>query len=263
MRLGLGRKWRLTLLLTGTLCVAVMAQARAQGHDGRWWEAIPGFGQQERQPRRTSDEEPRRRSEAPEDLRPDRADAQRHHDRSARGGNPALPANRLQRRLAGDTGLADGPARRRRRAHAAVRQRLMISGELPRGRGPVAWFGDDGTSRPQCAASRYNKGCASPAASTSRRCRPSTCRRKRASPSCGLNLQRLRDLMAQRIEDRYILVNAASLPAGGGGAPSGRAAAPRHRRQARAADADACAPPSRRSISSPIGACPRASPRSI
>jgi hypothetical protein len=44
--------------------------ASAQDSEARWWEVIPGFGHQEK-PRRASDEDPRRRAEVLDDLRPD------------------------------------------------------------------------------------------------------------------------------------------------------------------------------------------------
>ena len=47
------------------------AVSSAQGPDGHWWEAIPGFGRPDNQPRRASDEDPRRRAEVLDDLRPD------------------------------------------------------------------------------------------------------------------------------------------------------------------------------------------------
>ena len=56
MRRSLGRKLVLAALALATAIPGVSAQEA----DGRWWEAIPGFGRPESQPRRTSDETARR-----------------------------------------------------------------------------------------------------------------------------------------------------------------------------------------------------------
>ena len=216
MRPGLGRKWRLTLLLAGTLCVSAMAQARAQGHDGRWWEAIPGFGQQERQPRRTSDEEPRRRSEAPEDLRPDatpfRSEAmigaleaaiERYERIVANGGWPALPGSRMIRPEDDDERMP------------LLRQRLMISGELSRRAAGGGGFGFGGYSYDEdidAAVRRFqnNQGLRVTGRVDKPTLQALNVPAQARVAQLRLNLQRLRDLTGQRMEDRYILVNAAA-----------------------------------------------------
>ena len=77
-----------------------------------------------------------------------------------------------------------------------LRQRLMMSGELARAKADGFGFGED----LEAAVRRYQAitACASPAASTSRRCSRSTCRPRRACAQLRINLQRLRDLMAQK-----------------------------------------------------------------
>src|SRR3954453_13767016 len=57
MRRSLGSNWHLTPLVAGMLLATMAGAASAQGADGNWWEAIPGFGRPSDQPRRTSDED--------------------------------------------------------------------------------------------------------------------------------------------------------------------------------------------------------------
>ena len=66
MRRSLGSNWYLTALVAGTLLALPAGAASAQGTDGNWWEMIPGFGRADSQPRRTSDEDPRKRGERPD-----------------------------------------------------------------------------------------------------------------------------------------------------------------------------------------------------
>ena len=103
MQRSLGRKLVLAALAVATAVPGVSAQEA----DGRWWEAIPGFGRPEGQPRRASDEDPRRRPEVIDDLRPDatplRSDVmigalegaiQRYQRIVANGGWPTIPGTR-------------------------------------------------------------------------------------------------------------------------------------------------------------------------
>ena len=119
--------------MAGVTLVAASSTVSAQGVDGRWWETIPGFGRQDYQPRRASDDDPRRRAEVLDDLRPDatplRSDVmveameraiQRYQDIVANGGWPAIPGSRMIRPEDDDERLP------------LVRKRLLISGEFPR-----------------------------------------------------------------------------------------------------------------------------------
>ena len=131
MQGSLGRTLVLTVLAAGTIAASLAGTAVAQ--DGRWWEAFPGFGGQDRRPRRASDDEGRRRGEAIDDLRPDstpfRSDImiealegaiQRYQRIVANGGWPAIPGSRMIRPEDDDERMP------------VLRQRLMISGELAR-----------------------------------------------------------------------------------------------------------------------------------
>src|SRR5207344_2913073 len=133
MRRSLGSNWHLTALVAGLLLAVAAGAATAQGPDGAWWEAIPGFGRPDSQPRRTSDEDPRRRAEVLDDLRTDatplRSDVmilaledavQRYQAIVDRGGWPSLPGSRMIRPEDNDERMP------------ALRQRLAISGELSR-----------------------------------------------------------------------------------------------------------------------------------
>jgi len=110
MRRSLGSNWYLTALVAGTLLALPAGAASAQGTDGNWWEMIPGFGRADSQPRRTSDEDPRKRGEVVDDLRTDatplRSDVmvealeaaiQHYQAIVAHGGWPLLPGSRMIR----------------------------------------------------------------------------------------------------------------------------------------------------------------------
>ena len=146
--------------------------AAAQEADGRWWEAFPGFGV--RTPAaphlRRGAAAARRGHRRPAPRR--HAVAQRSHDRGAGRGHPALSAHRHQRRLAGHSRLAHDPPRGQRRAHAAAAPAADDRAASWRA-GQADGFGF-GYRRPRgrpCAGSSSTTGCASPAASTSPRCR--------------------------------------------------------------------------------------------
>ena len=186
-----------------------VGHAAAQEADGRWWEAIPGFGRPESQPRRTSDEEPRRRAEAIDDLRPDatplrsdlmiealEAAIHRYQRIVSNGGWPAIPGSRMIRPEDNDERMP------------LLRHRLTMSGELSRRSSDGFGFGDD----VELAVRRFqfNNGLRV----TGRVDKPTLLALNVPAQArlaqLRTNQQRLRELMAQRIEDRYILVNVAA-----------------------------------------------------
>jgi|RhiMethySRZTD1v2_1073278.scaffolds.fasta_scaffold01024_33 L,D-transpeptidase YcbB len=209
MRRSFGRTL-LSALLGGVAVLAIASgHAAAQEADGRWWEAIPGFGRPESQPRRASDEEPRRRAEVIDDLRPDatplRSDVmiealeaaiQRYQRIVSNGGWPAIPGSRMIRPEDNDERMP------------LLRHRLMMSGELSRRSSDGFGFGDD----VELAVRRYqfNNGLRV----TGRVDKPTLLALNVPAQArlaqLRTNQQRLRELMAQRIEDRYILVNVAA-----------------------------------------------------
>jgi murein L,D-transpeptidase YcbB/YkuD len=209
MRRSLGRTLLLALLGGAAVLALASGHAVAQEADGRWWEAIPGFGRPDSQPRRTSDEEPRRRAEAIDDLRPDatplRSDVmiealeaaiQRYQRIVSNGGWPAIPGSRMIRPEDNDERMP------------LLRHRLMMSGELSRRSSDGFGFGDD----VELAVRRYqfNNGLRV----TGRVDKPTLLALNVPAQArlaqLRTNQQRLRELMAQRVEDRYILVNVAA-----------------------------------------------------
>jgi murein L,D-transpeptidase YcbB/YkuD len=199
---GIARLWRLSMVLGALLAAVPVAGATAQ--DGQWWESIPGFGKQGSSYRTTSEE--RRKPEVLNDLRPDstpfRSEAMigalegaiaRYQDIVANGGWPTIPGNRMMRPEDDDERVP------------LLRKRLAMSGELARAKGNGFSFADDLEE----AVRRYqqNNGLRV----TGRVDKPTLAALNVPAQArlqqLRVNLQRLRDLMAQKIEDRYVLVN--------------------------------------------------------
>ena len=208
MRDGLGRLVVVAALALG-LAVTWTAGAAAQGSDGRWWESFPGFGHQDGRPRRTSDDDTTaRRSQAVDDLRPNnipfRSDImidalegamQRYQRIVASGGWPTIPGGRIIRPEDDDERMP------------VLRQRLMISGELPRQQADGFGFGYSDDLEGAVRRFQLSHGLRV----TGRVDKP-TLQALNVTAEARLaqlraNLARLRELMAQRIEDRYVLVN--------------------------------------------------------
>jgi murein L,D-transpeptidase YcbB/YkuD len=179
--------------------------ASAQGPERPWWESIPGFGHPDSQPRRTSDEDPRRRSEVLDDLRADaapwRSDVmiealegaiERYEAIASRGGWPTVPGSRMIRAEDEDERVP------------LLRQRLMVSGELRRSSGGFG-YGEDW--EPAVRRFQHNNGLRV----TGRVDKPTLLALNVPAQArlaqLRLNLHRLRELAAQRVEDRYVLVN--------------------------------------------------------
>jgi murein L,D-transpeptidase YcbB/YkuD len=200
---GVIRIRRQIVRLSAALLLALpVASAHAQ--DGQWWESLPGFGKG-LPSYRTSSEEPRK-PEVLNDLRPDRTPFRseamigalqgaiaRYQDIVAAGGWPFIPGNRMMRPEDDDERVP------------LLRKRLAMSGELARAKGNSFSFADD----IEDAVRRYqeNNGLRV----TGRVDKPTLAAlnvpaQARLQQLRG-NLQRLRDLTTQRIEDRYVLVN--------------------------------------------------------
>src|SRR5262245_6570175 len=208
MRSSRGSNWCLATLAAGMALAVAAPGASAQGVERPWWEAIPGFGHPESQPRRASDEDPRRRSEVLEDLRTDatpwRSDvmieglerAIEHYEAiMSRGGWPVLPGSRMIRPEDEDERVP------------LLRQRLMISGELRRS---ADGFGYGEDLEPAVRRFQANNGLRV----TGRVDKPTLLALNVPAQArlaqLRLNLHRLRELTAQRVEDRYVLVNVAA-----------------------------------------------------
>ncbi|MET0193095.1 MAG: L,D-transpeptidase family protein [Hyphomicrobiaceae bacterium] len=199
---GITRVGRASVLLGALLAAAPVAGAGAQ--EAQWWESIPGFGKQGSSYRTASEE--RRKPEVMNDLRADstpfRSEAMigalegaiaRYQDIIANGGWPAIPGNRMMRPEDDDERVP------------LLRKRLAMSGELARAKGNSFSFNDDLEE----AVRRYqeNNGLRV----TGRVDKPTLAALNVPAQArlqqLRANLQRLRDLMAQKIEDRYVLVN--------------------------------------------------------
>ena len=200
---GITRVGRLSVLLRSF--AGGGAGRRAPAHrTAQWWESIPGFGKQGSSYRTASEE--RRKPEVLNDLRPDatpfRSEAMigalegaiaRYQDIVANGGWPAIPGNRMMRPEDDDERVP------------LLRKRLAMSGELARAKGNSFSFADDLEE----AVRRYqeNNGLRV----TGRVDKPTLAALNVPAQArlqqLRVNLQRLRDLMAQKIEDRYVLVN--------------------------------------------------------
>ena len=201
MMCGITRVGRLTGLLAALLAAPV---AGASAQEAQWWESIPGFGRQGSSYRTASEE--RRKPEVMNDLRADstpfRSEAMigalegavaRYQDIIANGGWPAIPGNRMIRPEDDDERVP------------LLRRRLAMSGELARTQGNSFSFNDDLEE----AVRRYqeNNGLR-----VTGRVDKATLAALNVSAQARLqqlrvNLQRLRDLMGQKIEERYVLVN--------------------------------------------------------
>jgi murein L,D-transpeptidase YcbB/YkuD len=199
---GITRVGRRGVLLGALLAAAPVVDACAQ--EAQWWESIPGFGKQGSSYRTASEE--RRKPEVLNDLRPDstpfRSEAMigalegaiaRYQDIVANGGWPAIPGNRMMRPEDDDERVP------------LLRKRLAMSGELARAKGNSFSFADDLEE----AVRRYQES--NGLRVTGRVDKPTLAALNVPAQArlqqLRVNLQRLRDLMAQKIEDRYVLVN--------------------------------------------------------
>jgi L,D-transpeptidase YcbB len=208
MRRSLGSNWHLTALVAGVLLAIATGAAHAQGGEGNWWEALPGFGRPD-QPRRASDDDARKRAEVVDDLRTDatplRSDVmiealeaaiQHYQAIVARGGWPMIPGSRMFRPEDDDERMP------------VLRQRLIVSGELSRRGSSGYGFGDD--LEPAVRRFQYNNGLRVTGRVDKPTLQTLNVPAQARLAQLRVNQQRLRDLMGQRIEERYVLVNVAA-----------------------------------------------------
>ena len=211
MRRSLGSNWHLAALVAGVVLVMATGGACAQDAEGRWWEVIPGFGRPDSQPRRASDEDPRRRAEVVDDLRPDATPMRsevmiealegaidRYQDIVANGGWPAVPGSRMIRAEDNDERIP------------LLRQRLMITGELSRKASGGFAFGNGEDLERAVRRFQYSNGLRVTGRADGPTLQALNVPAQARLTQLRVNLQRLRDLVAQRLEDRYVLVNVAS-----------------------------------------------------
>jgi L,D-transpeptidase YcbB len=205
MRGSFGRSLVLAALAAG-LAIWSGRPAAAQGTDGRWWEFLPGMGSPDSRPRRASDDDGRRRSEAVDDLRPDATPfrselmieaiegaIQRYQRIVSNGGWPAIPGGRTIRPEDDDERMP------------LLRHRLMISGELPRRQADSFGYGADLDAA--IRRFQFNHGLRVLGRVDKPTLLALNVTAEARLAQLRANLARLRELMAQRIEDRYVLVN--------------------------------------------------------
>ena len=211
----------------------------AGGQDGRWWEAIPGFGRPRIASRAAPPTRSPRRGPRPSTIcvptrRPFRSEVmiealegaiQRYQRIVANGGWPAIPGTRMIRPEDDDERMP------------LLRQRLMISGELSRRQADrsASGYGEDLDAAVR--RFQFNHGLRI----TGRVDKP-TLQALNVPAQARLAQLRANLAAAARADgaaDRGALHpgQRRRLPARGRGAPPGRAAASRDRRQARAPDA--------------------------
>ncbi len=211
---GLGNRWLLTVLAAGAI---VLSAASAVSAQDRWWESVPGFGSPD-QRFRTSTETRRHKPEPLNDLRPDatpfRSNAmiqalegaiEHYQAIAASGGWAPIPGSRMIRPEDGDERLP------------LLRRRLMISGEIKRrsddgGFGGFGNFGFGYNDDLEEAIRRYqqNNGLRVTGRVDKYTLESLNVPAATRLQQLRINLQRLRDLMTPRVEDRYVLVNAAA-----------------------------------------------------
>jgi len=195
------------ILATGVALAAAATSVYAQGSEAKWWEAIPGFGHSD--PRTASNDEARRKPEV-DDLRTDptpmRSDVtiealqvaiQRYQNIVSAGGWPQIPGTRMIRPEDDDERLP------------ALRQRLLIGGELPNQR-TEGFFGSDDDLDAAVRRFQFNHGLRISGRVDKPTLLALNVPAQARLQQLRVNLARLQELMAQRVEDRYVLVNAAA-----------------------------------------------------
>ena len=192
---------------SAALTMAALASP-ALAQDTQWWESFPGFGRPEG-PRPAANDD-RRRPEALNDLRPDKVPLrsqemvealdgaiQQYQQIVSSGGWPAIPGTRPIRPEDNDERVG------------LLYRRLAASGEW-RNRPSQSLFGIDYSEGLESAVRRFqeNHGLR-----VTGRVDRSTLQALNIPAQARLqqlrvNQQRLRELMAQKLDDRYVLVNA-------------------------------------------------------
>ena len=209
---GAGLGWvshSIVRLIAALALLALAGPARAQ--DTQWWENFPGFGRPDG-PRPTPTNDDRRRPEALNDLRPDRVPLrsnemiealdgaiQRYQQIVSNGGWPAIQGARMIRPDDNDERVG------------LLYRRLAISGEL-KGRPTQNLFGYVYSEELEAAVRRFqeNHGLRVTGRVDRATLQALNVPAHARLAQLKINQQRLRDLMAQKMEDRYILVNAAA-----------------------------------------------------
>jgi murein L,D-transpeptidase YcbB/YkuD len=197
-------------LLFGVGLTLAASGAHAQGSEARWWEAIPGFGRMEARSDHDAGDDPRRRPDMVDDLRPNatpmRSDTmlealeraiQRYQGIVSAGGWPVIPGTRMIRPGDDDERMP------------VLRRRLVIGGFL-RPQEEDGFSSSDEELEAAVRRFQFHNGLR-----ISGRADKATLAALNVSAQARLqelrvNLARLRELMGQRNEERYVLVNTAA-----------------------------------------------------
>ncbi len=201
------RRQALRGMASGLGALTAAAQANAQGSPRSWLDSVFGTNASNASTGSIDEDRKARKAEPLNDLRPNsvpfRSDEmlqsldgaiQRYQALADKGGWPQIPGNRMIRPEDDDERLP------------VLRKRLAMGGEL-RGRRDSSSYSFDGDL--ETAVRRFQEGHGLRA---NGRVDKSTLAALNIPvhariAQLRLNLQRLRDLQAQRVEDRYILVN--------------------------------------------------------
>ena len=196
----------LALALAAAAFAYTGQRAEAQAAEANWWEQIPGFGSPGYTERRPEKRE--RKPDQLDDLRPDptpwRSDEMlkaiegaiaQYQQIVQKGGWPAIPSNRMIRPGDDDERIP------------LVRRRLRASGDLPgKSTGYESMSFDDDLEQ---AVRRFQGRHGIRV--TGRIDRPTfavlNVSAEARLAQLKLNYNRIRDLLAERLEDRYVLVN--------------------------------------------------------
>jgi murein L,D-transpeptidase YcbB/YkuD len=212
-------RWMMSIrplaLFSAGLCLAVMglglSGAQAQTQEARWWEQIPGFGTPGASTSGRRGESAKEREQAQElnDLRTDptplRSDAMlaalddaiaRYQQIASNGGWAPIPGTRMIRPGDDDDRVP------------LVRRRLTISGDLRQQQGGYQSFAFDGALEAAVRRFQERHGLRVSGRVDQPTLQAMNVPAHARLAQLRLNQQRIRDLMGQRIEDRYIMVNA-------------------------------------------------------
>jgi L,D-transpeptidase YcbB len=196
--------------LLSVCLIAFLAATTTPASAQEWWETFPGFKRPDAPRPAVNDEQ--RRQEALSDLRTDRVPLrsqemiealegaiQRYQEIVSKGGWPAIPGSRTIR-------VEDNDER-----VSLLHRRLSIGGEMRR-RPTQTLFGVDYTSDLEGAIRRFqeNNGLRVTGRADRATLQALNIPAHARLAQLKINLQRLRDLMGQRQEERYIVVNAAA-----------------------------------------------------
>jgi murein L,D-transpeptidase YcbB/YkuD len=192
--------------LVSLACMLLAPVAQAQSGDGNWWDRVLGYNSGSDRSTAPAERKPDPLDDIRSDATPWRSDAmveaielaiQRYQKIVSAGGWPLVPPGQPARMMR----PGDGDDR-----VGALRKRLAVSGDLPKDASTDNYnFGSDLEEAVRRFQSRHGIRV------SGRVDQPTFAALNVSAESrlaqLKLNLQRIRELMQQRVEDRYLLVN--------------------------------------------------------